>query len=96
MKKPILFLLLLCSFIVTNAVVDPNGGEGPKLLGWSYYNISEVKQEGGTGNCFQETTGTYYVFWIAVETKQRYRYADCETGAVLGDWVDSLMGMAVE
>lgn len=96
MKKRLLFLLLFCSFIVTQAVVGPNGGESPKLLGWSYASPSEVKQEGGTGNCFQETTGTYYVLWIAVETRQRYRYADCSTGAPMGDWVDSLMGTQVD
>jgi len=91
-KKLLLFAasLLIFSFAFAQSTQD----EIPDVFwGWSYGTPSGVMSEGGTGNCYQEVSAKHYIFWIGGDVQQKYRYVDCGTGAVLGDWVDSLMGL---
>jgi hypothetical protein len=88
-KKLSLVIVAIVAFMSLTSMVDPES----TFWGWSYGSPSPVMSEGGTGNCFQEVSARHYIFWIGGDTVTKYRYADCETGAPSGGWVDSLGGM---
>ena len=93
MKKKLTILMLLAiSFLIVKANAPIDGIE-PVFWGWSYGSPSETKNEGGTGNCFQEAQARHYIMWIGGSVQTRYRYVDCGSGAVLGDWSPSLLGI---
>lgn len=92
-RKIKLSLIGAVMFISLTSLVDLGGGGDSVFWGWSYGEPSATMSEGGTGNCFQETTARHYIFWIGGNTEVRYRYADCSTGQPLGGWVKSLNGI---
>lgn len=98
MKKLLLLALITVSSMKLFAQTTPPTGEpttdpDARFIGWSFTEVSATMEEGGTGNCYQECTAKYYLFFVKVTEQTMWRYADCQTGEPISKWVPSLLGL---
>ncbi len=71
-----ILVILLSSFTIIDTTAGEEGDSG-RFWGWGPITYSNCGYNDGTGNCYCDTTRTYYMFWVGVSYEGDRVAVDC-------------------